>query len=389
MMMMGGSIKLVNLFGIRIGANPTWFIVLFVVIFWLSGYFERILGGSQTEAYVVAVVSALLFFVSLIAHELGHALVARRLGIGISGIDLWLLGGVAKMTRDTRTAGEEFKVAAAGPAVTLVIVVMCALGSLVAGRGDSVLEAATFGADVSASPVLALVAFLGLMNAVLLVFNLVPAFPLDGGRIAKALAWRLTGDRIKATRVAAWLGQAFGVGLMGLGAYLLVTSDSAFDGFWWLLLGFFIFQGARAAVTSTQFAQRLEGVTVADVMDREPVAMPATTRAIDAQEDWFLRYGWDFFPAVDEAGRFVGLARQAQVDQEVAAGRPATPVGELVDGSAEDWGIRADEPIESLLGQDRLRDQGALMAVDAEGILRGVVTVEQVRRAVAAALPVR
>ncbi len=381
--MMGRSIKLVNLFGIRIGVNPTWFIILFLVIFSLSGYFENLLEGSQTQAYVVAVASALLFFVSLIAHELGHALVARRLGIGISGINLWLLGGVAKMTRDTRTAGEEFKVAAAGPVVTLVIVVLCALGILAAGRGGSVLEVATF----SASPVLALVAFLGLMNAVLLVFNLVPAFPLDGGRIAKSIAWRITGNRIKATRIAAWMGQAFGVGLMGLGAFLLVSSDGAFNGIWWLLLGFFIFQGARAAVTSTQFAQRLEGVTVADVMDCEPVAMPAATRAIDAQEDWFLRYGWDFFPAVDEAGRFVGLARQAQVEQEVAAGRPATPVGELLDGSAEDWGIRADEPIESLLGHERLGTQGALMAVDAEGILRGVVTVEQVRRAVAAALP--
>ncbi len=388
-MMAGGSIKLVNLFGIRIGANPTWFIILFLVIFWLSGYFENILGGSQTQAYVVAVASALLFFLSLVAHELGHALVARRLGIGISGIDLWLLGGVAKMTRDTRTAGEEFKVAAAGPAVTLVIVVLCALGSLAAGRGDSVLEAATFRGDAAASPLLALVGFLGLMNTVLFVFNLVPAFPLDGGRIAKAAAWRLTGDRIKATRVAAWLGQAFGVGLMGLGAFVLVSSDGDFSGFWWLLLGFFIFQGARAAVSSTQFAQRLEGVTVADVMDCEPVAMPATTRAVDAQEAWFLRYGWDFFPTVDEEGRFVGLARQGRVAEEVAAGRPATPVRELIDGSAADWGIRADEPIESLLAHERLRDQGALMAIDAEGVLRGVVTVEQVRRAVAAALPVR
>lgn len=388
-MMAGGSIKLVNLFGIRIGANPTWFIILFLVIFSLSGYFENILGGSQTQAYVVAVASALLFFVSLIAHELGHALVARRLGIGISGIDLWLLGGVAKMTRDTRTAGEEFKVAAAGPAVTLVIVALCAVGSVAAGRSGSVLEAATFNYAGDASPVLALVAFLGLMNTVLFVFNLVPAFPLDGGRIAKALAWRLTGDRIKATRVAAWLGQSFGVGLMGLGAFLLVSSDGGFNGFWWLLLGFFIFQGARAAVSSTQFAQRLEGVTVADVMDSEPVAMPAATRAVDAQEAWFLRYGWDFFPTVDEEGRFMGLARQAHVAEEVAAGRPATPVGELIDGSAADWGIRADEPIESLLAHERLRDQGALMAIDAEGTLLGVVTVEQVRRAVAAALPAR
>ncbi len=389
MMLGGGSIQLGRVFGVRIGANPTWFIILFLVIFWLSSYFERILGGSQTQAYLVAVVSALLFFVSLIAHEMGHALVARRLGIGISGIDLWLLGGVAKMTRDTRTPGEEFKVAAAGPAVTLVIIALCAVGSLAAGRGDSVLEAATFSGDVSASPLLALVAFLGLMNTVLFVFNMVPAFPLDGGRIAKAIAWWVLGDRVRATRVSGFLGQAFGVALMGLGAFRFASTENPFNGLWWILLGFFIFQGARTAVLSTQFSQSLEGLTVADVMDREPVSMSAATRAIDAEDAWFRRYGWDFFPAVDDAGRFVGLARQARVAEEVAAGRPTTPVGELVDGSAADWGIRADEPIESLLGHERLRTQGALMAVDADGVLRGVVTLEQVRRAISAALPTR
>src|SRR5918997_7148180 len=117
----GSSIQLARVFGIRIGASPSWFFVLFIFIYIVSDYFRGVLGGSVTEAYVVAVCAVMLFFVSLVMHELGHAVVARRLGIGISGIDLWFFGGVAKMTRDTHSPGAEFKVAAAGPAVALVI----------------------------------------------------------------------------------------------------------------------------------------------------------------------------------------------------------------------------------------------------------------------------
>ncbi len=127
--MLGGasSIQIARLFGIRIGASWSWFVVFGVLIFVLSDYFQTVIeGGSPTEAYVVAVLAALLFFASIVLHELGHALVARRLGIAISGIDLWFFGGIAKMSRDTDSPGAEFKVAAAGPAVTLVIAAVCA-----------------------------------------------------------------------------------------------------------------------------------------------------------------------------------------------------------------------------------------------------------------------
>ena len=176
----GGSIQLGRIFGIRIGASPSWFIVLFVMIFALSGYFSDTLAdSSSTTAYAVAVAGAALFFASLILHELGHAIVARRSGIGISGIDLWFFGGLAKMTRDTSSPGEEFRVAAAGPAVTLVIMAVCL------GFGAST-EA--FTQDGETTPAQALLGWLAVVNGFLLVFNLVPAFPLDGGRIARAVA---------------------------------------------------------------------------------------------------------------------------------------------------------------------------------------------------------
>src|ERR687896_54029 len=136
-MLGGGSIQLARVFGIRIGVDVSWFFVLFLIIWSLSGYYQDVFPGEDTKAFVLAVVSALLFFLSVILHELGHAVVAMRNGIGISGIDLWLFGGVAKMQRDTDTPGVEFRVAVAGPVVTLLIAAAClGAGALIEGAGD-------------------------------------------------------------------------------------------------------------------------------------------------------------------------------------------------------------------------------------------------------------
>jgi Zn-dependent protease/CBS domain-containing protein len=384
----GSSIQLARIFGIRIGASPSWFVVLFFFIYVVSDYFRGILGGSLTQAYVVAVCAVMLFFISLVLHELGHALVARRMGIGISGIDLWFFGGVAKMTRDTDSPGAEFKVAAAGPAVTLVIIAICLGLSALISKGAA-LEVARLSGDAVVSPVLALLGFLISINVFLFVFNLVPAYPLDGGRIARALIWKLTGDRNRATRIAARIGEGFAYLIIGVGIFLF-ASGSRLNGIWLAVLGWFIAQSARAAVASTAFTERLDGITVADIMDAQPVSMPATATVSQAQDEYFLRYRWDWFPVVDEHGRFLGVVREPRIDAEIAAGRPALTVAELVDtDDADGWRVRSDSPLESLLGDEGLRDRGALMAVDADGVLRGVVTIEQVRRALMAALPQR
>jgi len=384
----GSSIQLMRVFGIRIGASPSWFLVLFVFIYFASDYFRRILGGSVTEAYVVAVAAVLLFFVSLILHELGHALVAKRLGIGISGIDLWFFGGIAKMTRDTDSPSAEFKVAAAGPAVTLLFVAICLGLSALISQGEA-LKVARLAGDAEVSPTLALLGFLASINAFLFVFNLVPAFPLDGGRIARSVIWKLTGDRHKATRIAGRIGEWLAYGLIGLGIFI-AARGSVVDGLWLAMIGFFVAQSARAAVASTDFTERIDGITVADIMDSQPVTLPATATLSQAQEEYFLRYRWDWFAVVDDSGRFLGVVREERVSSEIAAGRPALTVAEIVESrEAEDWRVRSDSPLEALLGDEQLRARGALMAVDADGVLRGVVTIEQVRRALTAALPQR
>src|SRR4051812_49342450 len=220
----GGSIQLVRVFGVRIGVDVSWFFVLFLIIWSLTDYYGDLFPGHDTKAFVLAAVSALLFFLSVILHELGHAVVAMRNGIGIAGIDLWLFGGVAKMERDTQSPGEEFRVAVAGPVVTLAIAALCfAVGSAISSPADvlrgSRFETGAFGATT------AVLSWLAFVNGVLLVFNLIPGFPLDGGRIARAIAWWRTGDRIRATRFAARLGRGFAFAMMGLGGFVFLQGS--------------------------------------------------------------------------------------------------------------------------------------------------------------------
>ena len=381
-----GSIQLARLFGIRIGASPSWFFVLFLMIYYLSGVFDTALEGySNDTSYVVAVIGALLFFVSLVLHELGHALVARRNGIGVSSIELWFFGGLAKLTRDPTTPGVDFRISAAGPAVTLAILVACCGGLAALGVTD-LGEALTL-SFATTTPAKGLVSWLAGINLVVLVFNLLPAFPLDGGRIVRAIAWKITGDQNRGTRLAARLGQVLAWGLMGLGAYVILRGDTI-GGIWFLVLGWFIAQAARGAVVSSRFSERLEGVTVADVMDTQPVTVPGELSVLDAQDEFFLRYRFPWFPVVDGVGRFLGILREESVEGAVNNGHPAITVGEVL-GPHPDAGsfVRRDTPIEQLLGSDGLRSLGALMVVDSEDRLRGVITLEQVRRALTAAVP--
>lgn len=375
----GGSIQLARLFGIRIGASPSWFIVLFVMVYALSGYFSDAVGGSDTRAFAIAIVAAALFFVSIVLHELGHALVAQRNGISIDGIDLWFFGGVAKLDRDTRSPGEEFRISAAGPAVTALIVV--AATALAAGLSSpqEVLDSARF-SDAGVSPTIALLSWLATINLFLLAFNLVPAFPLDGGRIARAIAWRVTGDRHRGTRIAGRMGQAFSYLLIGAGAYLALTADP-FNGVWFMVLGFFLGQGARGAVAGAAFSESIEGVTAADVMDPEPLTVPGATPLSRAQEE-LERGGWPWSAVVAADGRFLGI-----LDASTDGG---ATVGDAVPASdRSEFAVDAATPLEALLASAPLRRLGALVVVDDHQQMLGVVTVEQVHRALAAAAPGR
>jgi Zn-dependent protease len=376
----GGSIQVARVFGIRIGVDYSWFLVLFLIIWSLTDYYEKVAPGSN--AFALAVISALLFFLSILLHELGHAWVALRNGIPIQGIDLWMFGGVAKLGKDSDSPGVEFRIAAAGPFVTVLIAAVCFGLGVAVSSGSDALDSAQFSDDVTGATT-AVLGYLTSINVLLLAFNLIPAFPLDGGRIARAIAWKLTGDRNRATRFAARLGRGGGWLMVAGGVALYAFTDDLVGGIWLAIIGWFLAGAARSAEAQADFAGRIEHLRVADVMDAEPVAIPEDWSLADAEQQFFLRYGWPWFPVIDSSGRLVGVVSREAVESVPAAERVTRPVSSVMarDDGSSGLRVRFDEPLENLLGQEGLARLGAIMAVDGEGVLRGIVTIDAVRRA--------
>jgi Zn-dependent protease len=372
------TLRLGQLFGIRIGVSRWWFLVLFFVIYALDRYFAGILS-SGTESFVVAVAGALLFFATVVAHELGHALVARHQGMVIEGVDLWALGGFTRTRGEAQSPGAELRLAAAGPAVNALIIVICVGAGLAFGSFRHFLDVALLSSGVHVSAPLVLLGWLALINSVLLAFNLIPAFPLDGGRIARAIVWRITGDPNRATRACARIGQVFGMLVMA-GGLALILDSYVTSGLWFLLIGLFLTQAARQASVQASVGALIRDVKVADIMDTEPLTIPSQTTLLEADERYFQPGGAPWLVVADEDGRYRGLLLRERLDHELRDGRPALTAGEVSIDSPP-WRIDASATLEAALRSDGLRRLGAFIAVDSEGILRGVVTLPSIRRA--------
>jgi Zn-dependent protease len=379
--MFGGTFTLFHVRGIRISVDWSWFLFLFFVIVFTSRTYGDLLNepSTSTTPFLLGVLTAFGFFASIVLHELGHAFAAVRNGIGITGIQLWIFGGMARMDREADSPGTELKVALAGPLVTLAIFLVLTAGGIVAAGATAFEDAVLLDPNADVSGLLAVVAWLAFINLLLLVFNLLPAFPMDGGRVARAIAWWKTGDRTSATRFAANLGRGFAYLFMAGGFFLILTGD-LFSGLWLALIGMVVNGSARGAAMQTAITSRIDKLSVADVMDREPVAIPGDLSVERALDEYFLRYRWPWFPVVDAAHRFLGLLERDRADEVPEVSRASSNVSDLID---PDQGlfIRDDTPLDALLSNQNLRKLGALMAVDAEGRLSGVITVEQVGRA--------
>ena len=387
----GGSLQLTRISGIRIGVNVSWFLVLFLFIFWLQQPF----GGPARQLRRRASWRRCSRRCCSSARSCCTSSATRSprgaSGIEVTGIELFFFGGVMQDEPRHRVARARSSASPSpGPLVTLAIVVVAAsIARRRSSARERLLDAATLAAARPTLARLRLLASWSRSTSLLLVFNLIPAFPLDGGRIARAIAWKVTGDRNRATRFAARLGQVFAVAADRLRRCACWSrGGDAFGGLWLVVLGFILGQAARGAVVADRVHRAASRASrVADVMDAEPVTIPGrrcrssrpTTSTSCATRLAVVRRSWR-----RTAASSASLHRAARRADAAAASRGAARSA-TVDARRRGRACRADAPLEALLGSEPLRRLGALMAVDADGRLRGVVTVEQVRRALAGA----
>src|SRR6478735_2410591 len=306
------SVRVGRLSGIPIGIQPLWLVIVALITVSLgSAYYpDQAPGLAPVAAYGLGLLSALLLFASILLHELGHAVIARRHGVEIEEIDLWLLGGVARMSSYPKTAGDELRFALAGPGVTLAI----AFGLIALVLPSSTPEAVT-----------AVISYQLFINVAILAFNLLPAFPLDGGRVARALIWRHTDDLSRATTTAAAIGRGLGYGMVGLGVFAALAGG--IGGLWLALIGFFVIVAAKAEAEGLRVRIAFTGREARNLMTFPAVSVPAEISVADAVQDYFIAHRFSAFPVLD-GEQLVGLIDRAAVERVPAERRAGTTVGE-------------------------------------------------------------
>lgn len=362
---MNPTITLGRIRGIPVGLH--WSVLgifLLIVIGLGAGMLPDIAEGySDAEYWIAAVVIGVVFFASLLAHEVSHAIVALREGMSVDSLTLWLLGGVAQLRGRVQTPGAEFRIAAVGPAVSLTIGIV---GTAVAIALDA--------ADTS-ELLFAMVAWLAGINIILAVFNMIPAAPLDGGRVLRSALWAWRKDRRWSGVVASRAGRVFGIALITLGALLFLSGRG---GLWYVLLGWFLFNIAQAEEQQVVVEDALEGVLVRDVMTPDPLTAPAGISVEQFLDDYVMRHRFATFPIVDDFGRPAGVLTLRRVRERShgteRAGELACPMDEVPTATP-------DEALLAVL--DRLDDrcaEGRLLVVDG-GRVVGIVSPADVRRA--------
>src|SRR5438093_551754 len=279
---MKAQIKLFRIWGIQIGLHYSWLLIALLVTLSLAGQFQA--TNPQWGAnvvWVIAILTALLFFAAIVVHELSHAAIAKARGLPVRSITLFALGGVAQIEKDASDARTEFWVAIVGPITSALIGSVC-LG-IAAWIGWSPTQA-------NQTPIAAMLGWLGVINIALAVFNMVPGFPLDGGRVLRAIVWWITGNVARATRIATGIGQlvAFSFIIVGL---LRFFNGAGFGGLWLTFIGWFLLDAARSSYAQFETIEQLRGVRVRDVMANEWPRIDSSTRLQTFVDDHLLRSG--------------------------------------------------------------------------------------------------
>ena len=361
------AIRLIKIAGVQIEIDYSWLFV-FVLVLWslAAGYFPQAYPGySESQYWTIGLVAALLFFSSVLFHELCHAIMGNRLGENIDRITLFIFGGMAHLTGEPKSAGDEFKIAAIGP-----------LSSLVLGLFFWIVANAM---RVGAAPSLwtAVFHYLAFINLALALFNLLPGYPLDGGRLLRAALWKRWGNIERATARAADWGSTIAWGLMAMGA-LEIFGGALVGGLWLIFIGLFLRGAAASGYQGTMVEQTLQRIRVGDIMTSSPVTLNSQMAVSDAVENYFLRLGHGGFPVVAE-GSVVGILSLPLVSKCPPEERGSKKVADIM--RPLDPSIEIDPSASALAAMHKMNDASSgRLIVLVDGKFVGLITLSGITR---------
>jgi len=365
---MNTGVRIGRIAGIKVTADWSVLVIGALLAWGVAGGAvpAEVPGTPLWLAWVVGAVVAILLLASLTAHELGHAMLARRRGIAVEGIRLWLFGGVAQMGGDWMTGRTEMLVAAVGPAITFVVAAV--------SIGTTWLLA-----TLGAPPLVVIVPqWIAALNILLLVFNLIPAFPLDGGRILRGFIWARTNNRMSATVAAARAGRVFAVALVGLGVLDIFFFDPI-GGFWLMLIGWFLDGAARGEAHGEQARHALEGVLVGDVMSKDPVVVPSWITVELLVDQYVMSHEFTSFPTHSIDGRIDGLVTMRGIKRLPAQQRRSRRAIDIAIPAARVPIARRDEQLTDLLKRMGNASDGRAMVFDSDRLV-GIVSPSDIAR---------
>jgi Zn-dependent protease/CBS domain-containing protein len=368
---MNENVSLGRIAGIPVGFNWSLLVVAALVAWSLATSFLPAAAPNQASSayWAAGVISAFVFLASVLAHELAHSIVAMQRGVKVEGITLWLFGGVSRFSSDTNSPGTQALFTFVGPLTSLVLGALFYLVSTAVGSGPN------------PGLVSATLSWLGYINISLGVFNLVPAFPLDGGRLLQSLIWLRTGDRLRATRIAARIGMAFAYLLIAYGLATFVFAGSLVGGVWSVFLGWFLLGAARSEETGGLIRQALSGISVSEVMTPSPVQAPDNISVEDALHGYMLASRHSTFPTHDAGGQLSGLLTMAALKNVAPGARSTTLIKEIMCPLDKLSTASPADPIINLLGVSEGCSEGRTLVVDS-GRLVGIISPSDISRLV-------
>jgi Zn-dependent protease/CBS domain-containing protein len=363
--MFGTSWRVGRIAGIEVRVDSSWVVIALLITYSMYLRVKLVYQETSTrEAVGLAVLSAVLFFGSVLVHELAHALVSQARGIRVQDITLFLFGGATRAKVDFRGPGDEFLIAVVGP---LTSGILAALFGIVAGLGG----------DILWTPLAGTLGYLAWTNLLLAGFNLVPGFPLDGGRLLRSAIWKATGSLGRATRIASLAGQAVGWLLVAMGVASLLAGNLA-GGIWFAFIGWFLVQAARSSYQELQLRELLRGVEAEDVMAGDLLRIPPDLSLQEAVDDYFMRYDHGAFP-VDEQGRTIGLLTLRAVRRVPREQWPTRRVRDHMVPLGDQVVVAPHARMDGVLGKLQDGEAGRVLVVQ-DGEVVGIITPTDLTR---------